>query len=416
MDKVISKQDRQKGQFKKYIIGLLALAFIVVLLMGFRKLISPSVNSNDLVIASVEKGDLKQTLTASGLVVPAYEIEINAPIATEIKSVALTTGSAVQAGDLILQLDETYINLQYEQLKDEFDLKKNNITKLKLEFDKNLRELDYDSQISSLQLEQLEAQLKDKERLLEIGGATLEDVEQATLALQIARLKNKQLENELDFRQKSNSTDKRNLELELNIQGKRVKELERKLKAMQVKAPQAGVITWINEDLGRKINEGELIARLANLDQFKIEANCSDRYLDKIKSGMPVQVRINTKIIQGRVNSISPAIENNSMKFTVSLEDEVDALRPNMRVEVFVVTAEKTDVLKIKRGSGIKGTSTQYLYKVDGDQAIKQPVQVGIADADYIELSRGAQAGDQFIISDTKDFEHLEQINLKTSK
>lgn len=412
MDKIISNKDQQKGTIKKYVLWLGVVIGVILLFFVFRKLITPSIKNNAIITAQVEKGDLNQTLTASGIVVPAYEIEINAPVNTEIKEVKLSSGSEVKQGDLIMLLDQEIINWQYEQLKDEFDLKKNNITRLKLEFDKNLKELDYDDQIAELQIEQLTTTLNDKKHLLSIGGATTEDVERAELALKIAQLQNKQLKNELDFRKKSNATDKRNLELELNIQAKRVKELERKLTKTQVKAPQNGVITWINEDLGRKINEGELIARLANLDKFKIEATCSDRYLEKIQAGMPVQVRINGKMINGSINSISPAIDNNSMKFAVILNEETDLLRPNMRVEVFVITAQKQQVLKLKRGNGIKGVPSQYLYKIVGNQAIKQMVKTGITDADHIEILEGAQAGDKFIISTTEDFKHLDKIQL----
>lgn len=412
MDKIISTKEQQKGLFKKYA-SILAIVLVALgALWLFRQLITPSIKHNDIITAQVQQGDLNQTLTASGLVVPAYEIEINAPVSTEIKEVKLSSGSTVTQGDLIMLLDQELVDGQYQQLKDEFDLKQNNITRLKLEFDKNLKELDYDNQISSLQLEQLATTLKDKKHLLSIGGATTEDVEQAELALKIAQLQNKKLTNELDFRKKSNKTDKRNLELELNIQEKKVKEWQRKLAKTKVKAPQDGVITWINEDLGRKINEGELIARLANLSKFKIEATCSDRYLEKIKTGMPVNVRINNNMIEGTVNSILPAIDNNNMKFTVALNDNIDLLRPNMRVEVFVVTAQKQNVLKLKRGAGIKGVPSQYLFKVEGDQAIKQKITAGITDADYIEITTGAKAGDKFIISTTKDFEHLDQIDL----
>lgn len=414
MDKVISKQEQQKGKRKVWIRTIAAILLVAIVFWGFRKLIRPQVNQNKIITAAVEAGDIQNTLTATGLIIPAYEVELNAPVNTEIKEVLLSSGEQVKRGDQIMELDDKYIKLQYEQLLDELELRKTNIDKLKLEYDKNLRDLDFENQIKALELEGLEAQLKDFQRLLKVGGATEEDVEKAELTLSIARLQNQKLSNELDFRKKSNKSDKRSLELELNIQEKKLKELKTKLDQTDVKAPQDGVITWVNEDLGRKINEGELIARIANLYKFKIEASCSDRYAEIIRTGMPVNVRINKKTLNGTIQSILPTVENNTLKFTVSLEQaDSKLLRPNMRVEVFIITDSKSDVLKVKRGPAFKGGSRQAVYVVSDNKATQKMVTMGISSSDQIEISGDINAGDRVIISDTKDFEHLTEFELK---
>lgn len=414
MDKIISKQEQQKGKRKILIRSIAGIILIAFVFWGFRKIIKPQIDKNKIITATVEAGDIQNTLTATGLIIPAYEIELNAPVNTEIKEVLLPSGKQVKKGDLIMELDDKYIKLQYEQLVDELELRKTNIDKLKLEYDKNLRDLDFENQIKALELDGLEAQLKDFQRLLKVGGATVEDVEKAELTLSIAKLQNQKLANELDFRKKSNKSDKRSLELELNIQEKKLKELKSKLDQTSVKAPQDGVITWINEDLGRKISEGELIARIANLYKFKIEASCSDRYADIIKTGMPVKVRINKKNLNGTIQSILPAVENNTVKFTVSI-DEADnkLLRPNMRVEVFIITDSKEGVLKIKRGPAFKGGSHQPVYVVRDNKAVQQMITMGISSSDEIEISGDIRKGDRIIISDTEDFEHLTEFELK---
>ena len=148
-------------------LGVLALAYF-----GFRKLITKTGKASEFHIVAVEKGDIKSTLSATGTVVAASERVINAPVTTEIESVLLQTGAAVKPGDLILKLDQEYTALEYEKLQDELSLRRNSIDKLKLEFDKNLRDLDYEDQIKALQLSELEAQLTDQKRLLQVGGAT----------------------------------------------------------------------------------------------------------------------------------------------------------------------------------------------------------------------------------------------------
>ncbi len=416
MDRNISDSEVNKGRalsIIKYVIIIGALFAALWWGQGFLK---KSGDRSDFYIVSVERGDIQNTLTATGTVVPSVERQINSPVSTEIKKVVKSTGEFVKKGDLILELDQEFTKLTYNQLADELQLRRNNVDKLKLEYDKNLRDLDYQNQIKSLQLDELSAQVKDQKRLQEVGGATAEEVEQAELQLKVAQLEKKMLENELSYRQSVNVNEKKGLELEYTIQENKLAELRRKLRETNVKAPQEGVITWVNEDIGKKVLEGETLVRLANLDKFRVEASSSDRNTNKISVGMPVKVRINRKDLSGVISTILPAVENNTVKFYIDLDaSNDDVLRPNIRAEVFIITDKKDDVLRVKNGPAFKGAKTQYIYVVDGDQATKRRINKGLQNSDYVEILNNLKDGDKIIISDMEDYDHLESFTI-TSK
>ena len=410
MDKEIAEEEVTRGKLAIIIKYLAVFAVIVALFWWGRGFLKKTGDSSDFHIVQVEKGDIQNTLTATGVVVPSTEREINAPVTTEIKEVIKSRGEFVNANDLILKLDQEFTRLSYDQLDDELQLKRNNIDKLKLEYDKNLRDLDYKNQIKALQLEELSAQLKDQKRLTEVGGATAEEVEQAELQLKVSQLEKKMLENELSYRQSVNVNEKKGLELEFTIQEKRLAELRRKLRETDVRAPQSGVITWINEDLGRKVQEGEALVRLANLDNFKVEASSSDRNTNKISVGMPVNVRINKNDLPGIISTILPEVENNTVKFYVELNNpNSDILRPNIRAEVFIITDKKSDVVRIKNGPAFKGAKSQYVFVVNGDKAVKRRIIKGLINSDFVEIIEHLSIGEKVIISDTKEFDHLDE-------
>ena len=218
MDRSISDSEVNKGRALSILKYVIIIGAILALLWWGRGFLKKSGDRGDFYIVSVERGDIQNTLTATGTVVPSVERQINAPVATEIKKVVKSTGEFVNTGDLILELDQEFTKLAYNQLADELKLRRNNVDKLKLEYDKNLRDLDYQNQIKSLQLEELTAQVKDQKRLKEVGGATAEEVEQAELQLKVAQLEKKMLENELSYRQSVNVNEKKGLELEYTIQ------------------------------------------------------------------------------------------------------------------------------------------------------------------------------------------------------
>lgn len=303
-------------------------------------------------------------------------------------------------------------------MKDQLELKQNNIQKLKLQFDKNLVDLDLRDQIKALEVAKQSAQVSDQKRLYEVGGATQEEVERAELALKVGNIEKKILENELKFLKQVNTGDKRNLELEYLIQEKNLKELKRKLSETNVRANEDGVITWINESLGKTVQQGEPLVRIADLSQFRVEAMCADRYAGKIFVGQTVKVKIGKQNISGKVERILPEVVNQTIRFLVSIDNADNIkLRPNMQTDVYIVTDKSDDVLKLKKGSGILGAQNQDVFRVVDGIAYRVPIRKGLSNSRYVEIKEGLQEGDKVIVSSTDEYKHLDQFNiLKNSK
>jgi HlyD family secretion protein len=205
MDRELNHKEKNKTRFRKALQAALWLAVLAGLWLGLRSLLRQKAGSDRFVIATVERGEVEYRLSASGVVIPASEREINAPVNTEIKTVHKTSGAVVKSGELILELDQEYTRLEYERIADELELRRNNVDKLKLQYDKDLRELAYRDQIKALELEEMSAQVKAQKRLKNVGGATDEEVEKAELRLKIATLEKRMLENDLEYRQNVNN-------------------------------------------------------------------------------------------------------------------------------------------------------------------------------------------------------------------
>lgn len=414
MDRELSSSEQNKNNLRNIIrwgiigVGLLLMFWLL------RTCLSTNLELDEIRTAKVERGYVENAITASGEVIPAFEQLLVSPINAAIKRVLLKSGTNVKIGDLIMELDAEYVSLEFDKLKDQLELKKNNVTKLKFQYDKDLRDLELDDEIKGLQLSSLEAQLTDMRRLKSVGGATQEEVEKAELDLKIAQLQKKKLENDLDFRQKSLGNDKRNLELEVMIEQKNLAELRRKRNETQVKAPLEGVITWVDENIGKQVAEGADLVRLSNLSSFRVEGSVSDLYTNQIKSGMSVAVRIGKERLEGTLTNILPSVENNTIPVLIELKDPSNkVLRPNMRVEVFIITQEKPDVLRIVNGPAFSGAREQDIFVVEGDVARKRRVRIGLNNIDYVEVAGDIKAGETVIVSDMRDYLHLDEIKLK---
>lgn len=401
------KRYRNYGKWTLILLGVAAMAYF-----GLRML-RPSTDESKLRFATVERGEVTNTINADALILAAFEEQVNAPVATTIEEVILEAGKEVKAGDLLLKLDRDYVSLQLDGRRDQLAMKENSIGLLNLEYDRDLTDLGYDADIKKLELAAAEAQLTDARRLLKIGGATEEEVEAAELTVRITKLQSDKLENQLNYSRNSLAGRKRQLQLEVGVEEKEVRQLSRKLRETEVRAPRAGVVTWVNENIGQQVAEGAPLARIANLGRYKIEGTCSDRYAEQLTVGMPIELRLANVRLTGTVTDILPEVTDNTVKFRVDLEDPGnDNLRPNLRAELNVITSRLDDVLRVKNGPAFRGGKRQSLFVVRGGEAIRTSVGIGQRNGDFVEITSGLEKGDRIIISDTEEYDRLERLQL----
>ncbi len=408
MDRTIDTKEISRRRRNKAIKWVVIIAAALATIWFAMKLLRPSADEDTLRFATVERGEVVNTLNATAIVLPAFEEQINSPVATTIDEVMLSAGTEVEAGQLLMKLDRDYVQLQLDGRRDQLAVKENSIGLLSLEYDRDLKELTYNADIKKLELAAARAALADSRRLLEVGGATQEEVEAAELAVKISELESKKLDNQLDYARNSLAGRQRALQLEVGMEEKEVSQLSRRLRETEVRAPRGGVITWINENIGQQVIEGTALARVADLGRYRVEASASDRYADQLAVGLPVELRIPTGRLKGTIAAILPEVSENLVTFRVDLENPSHQdLRPNLRTELYVITSRIEDALRVKNGPVFRGGRRQSVFVIDQNEATRRDVDLGARNGDFVQITGGLQAGDRIIISDPEALENV---------
>ena len=411
MDRELSDKVLQQQRYQNILWTIVIIGAILAGLYFFRSSLSTSLSATKFRTAVAETGNIENTITATGEVLPEFEQVITSSIQAEVQEVLISVGSRVKPNQPILALNKEFALLTKQKLDDGLSLKKNSIVQLKLQLDKNLYDLKINNEIKGLRINGLKADLEDAKRLVTIGGGTAEAMEKVKLNLEIAQLEKKQLENDLAYKQQSVTSDLKEVELQLAIQGKDLKEFSRKLEQAKVVASRAGVLTWVNENIGTTVNEGEALARVADLASFRIEGAISDIYGEKIHVGQAAIVRINEQDLRGLISNIKPTVTDGVIQFVVQLKEQNhELLRPNLKVEVFLITKSKNNTIRVENGPIFKGRKQQFIYVLENGIAKRREVKVGLANFDYVEILDNLKAGEEVIITDMKDYEHLEEI------
>lgn len=414
MDRELSAATKQANRRKRIWQVSIAAALVLAAIFGVRSLLAPGISRSEVRTAVVERGPVVATLSASGVVVPEHEQAITSPIQARIEQVVRNAGEQVKPGDQVLLLDRSFTQLAYDKLKDEQQLNQHKSVQLHLQLDKKLNSLESQLAIKRMNVRSLQAQLEDEQYLLKIGGGTQEQVKQADLKLKIAQQELAQLEQDIESERKLLRADEQELSYTLAMNGRSLEELERKMQQAEVRATRPGVVTWVKSEIGSSVNAGEVIARLADLSSFRVQASISDAFADQLHVGGDAIARINNTDLKGSIVAIEPSVKNGTVTFYVALEEKShQLLRPSLRVDLFVTTASKNNALRVKNGPYFSSGSSDNVFVLREDVLIQVPARTGMSNTDFVELENGVQPGDVVVISDMKDFEHVQKVRLK---
>jgi HlyD family secretion protein len=414
MDREVAPDYIKTTRNRRWIMIALIIIAVVAALYLFRRSLGSTLESSRIRTATVEIGDVENTLTASGEIIPAYEQIFTSPIRASIKRILLTPGTRVQPGQPIVELDKSLTEIEAERYQDQLDLKLNSIEQLRMRLNKDLYDAEINDRIKSLNINKLKADLEDAKRLQKVGGGTAEDITRADNALKIAELEKKQLENDLKYNRESMSASLKETELGAQIEGKNLKELKHKLKMADIVADRKGVLTWVNENIGSSVNEGEMLAKVADLGSFRVEGNCSDVYADQVKTGLSVIIKMNEAVLRGQITQVKPAVKDGIISFVIQLDNaRNESLRPNMKVEVYVVTNKSTRTVRVANGPAFTGKRKQFIYVLQNQTAYRREVETGLSNFDFIEIKSGLKTGEKVIVTDMNDYEHLEKISIQ---
>jgi HlyD family secretion protein len=129
---------------------------------------------------------------------------------------------------------------------------------------------------------------------------------------------------------------------------------------------------------------------------------------------MPAIVRINDYQFRGSVSGINPSVQNGLISFDIQLEDKSNKqFRPNMKVDVFLVTNVHNNILRVANGPAFKGGLTQQIFVLNNHKAERRMVHIGLTSFDYVELKDNVKPGEKIITSDMSNYTNTQEINIK---
>jgi len=402
-----AQRNRRVGKF----IGWTIIA--VSLFYGIEYLLTPAIKQDNVQMAHVEQGSVSSSIIASGIVVPRFEQQISSPLQTEITRVFLKAGAKVKAGDIILELNNSKIQLSINGLNDQIQLKEVAIGRLKQQQAKDIRALNSRIELLNVDLKGQSIHLNGYLELQEKHIVSNFDVEAAKLAVEKTHIQLRQLKENISDIRGLIKIDLEKVALEKKILIHQLATQQVLLAQCQVKAPYDGIITQVLDQIGQNVNQGLTLAKVANLESYRIEGTLSDYYAQQLSNGLEVKIKLPSGDSLGTLSRVLPTVTDGVMKILVDFnQPNISMLRPNLRLELEIITAQKKQSLRVKNGIAFNGGGLQEIFVVNQGSAIKRKVTTGMSNAHYIEIITGLKQGDQVITSDISEYQHLDSIKI----
>lgn len=300
-----------------------------------------SLTVNTVVPVAVEKPkytQLNQKISVNGRVEAKNEVTIYSKAHAVVLKKHKKTGDAVSKGTVIAQLENNVIS-------------------------ENLR-------LAGLDFAKAEKDVKRFENLVSIGAITLRELEDAQIALR-------------------------------NIEG-RIAELKDQLGNTTIVSPVSGIINKDYFEEGTLLTVGSSIADIVDGNTLKMVVNVTEKEMLRLHKGDKATIVTDVypgSTFTGTIEAISPK-SNDLYYYAVELALNDSRLNPGIYATAVFDTGEtsqKNPVLSRKAIVG--GLKAPCVFVVRNDKAYKIPVQVGLSDGEYIEITEGISMDDIIVKS-----------------
>ncbi|MBN2637146.1 MAG: HlyD family efflux transporter periplasmic adaptor subunit [Prolixibacteraceae bacterium] len=391
------------GSTKKSTIVLIALLAIVslsVILFIVGSLLPEKLKENKATTEVVERGKVASITKATGVVESENEVLVLSPATSIIEKILKEPGDYVERGEIILQLNTESVEESIERMRNQVEVRKNNLEKTRLNAQSAKLDQDYNEEVKRLRFESLKSQLADQEQLLEVGGISPSRLEQTRQEITLAEKDMNMLVEKNAIRLKQLVADEEGLLLQIKIDEKALNDNIDLLSKLNVRAPSSGIILNITGNVGQRINADATLIRMSDLSSFKLIGSIDEQLASQLKTGASVTVILEDEKLQGQIGSITPMVENNKVQFNVHLkENNHPKLIANQTVEILINNSEKDNVVRIKKQPAFEKGKIQKVTVLNDNKTIQKEITLGILGNEYCEVLSGLEEGDVILIN-----------------
>ncbi|NQY65530.1 MAG: HlyD family efflux transporter periplasmic adaptor subunit [Alteromonadaceae bacterium] len=401
---VIKKKSNQ-GKLSNQMKITLALISVVIVLAFFARqsLSSVSVKRTDILIGTVQTGDLDVIIEGYGTLTSDKQQLITALTRATVKEIVLKPGAKVSAQSIIIKMENPELLQQVENAQQGLAQIKANLRQLKV--NQKRETLNERANLAEIKARYETAKLRRtaEETLVEKGIVSQLDFKGSLLD-------EKQLNERISLLSERAEQLFEVHKEAINIQKERIKQqkgqlgiAQERLDKLTVRAGFEGVLQRLSVELGQSLAAGQEIALIGSVTDLIALIRVPQSQAQQIQVGQRTIIDTRRDKIEGIVARIDPIVENNTVNIEISLPNKLPAsARPQQNVDGVIIAETLKNINFIERPANVKSFSTGQLYRLNNEQqtATLSEIKYGQQAGQFIQILSGAKSKDKFIVSD----------------
>lgn len=378
-------------------IAMAAVGALALLVLAAREQ-SPMV-----LVARVRRENLDSSISSNGKVQPLQPVIFRAAFPSLVERLLVAEGEPVRHQQLLLTLDAAEARARLAQAREALAASEEQLRAARAGGPVNEQEqIRSELRKNEAEVARLHQQREALERLLARQASTPDELAQNHLALERA-------ESDLRFWQQKKEERTRNFQLDLEQAQQSVERArnevlawEKKVRSTEVRAPAEGVLYSLPVRAGDFVQQGDLLAEVADLHRVGVLAFVDEPDLGLLEKGQRIDITWDGapgRTWVGHIEEVPKQVVARGTrsvgKVLCSVPNEDQRLLPNINVSIRIHVRQQQGVLLVPRGAVHAEDAQHYVFLLAGSQLRLREIHVGAADAGRYEVLSGLAEGDR---------------------
>jgi HlyD family secretion protein len=368
--------------------------------------------------AVVARKDIVDSVQVAGTIGFSTMTTLAATAAGDVEYIAVSPGDKVAKGQLILRLKST--DAELASLTDSNSLTKRMrdreqiMLSRKSDIDKEQRDLAE----ARIKVDRATADLAKVQRLLDAGAATRKERDAAEDARRSAESAISDLESRAATSAATYEFNLKNAEADIGQLQEKVANDRDILAGLSVTSPMAGKVIEILVTPGIFVSLRAAVATVIDQTAPVLNLKVSEGQIGKMGVGQAVSILLGTERLPGRISKMDAQATGGSdttsstVAVEISFDKPSESLVPGVTAAAEITLGRKEGALVLPRGPFLTTGGQVYVYKIDGDKAVKGEAAFGIVNATEVEVTSGLAEGDKVVVSGYQDFINYDSVVL----
>lgn len=236
--------------------------------------------------------------------VSGNQVMVSAQVAGNISKINVDNMDPVQAGDVLLELDDTNAKLSFEQAKSNLANAVRQVSQLNY----TVKQLKSAVRANEITLAQAQGNLNRRVQLVKDGAIDKESFQHAKEAVELAKANLTTSQNQLGANQALLLDGPLSEQPQIQSAISNLKQAWLNLERTKIRSPIKGYVARRNAQVGQAVSVGGALMAVVTTDQMWLDANFKETQLTHMRIGQPVEIHFDLygkdKTFNGKVVGI----------------------------------------------------------------------------------------------------------------